>query len=91
VIRGSPSNHYGLTPAIFITHVNDTEAGDLDSFLAAAMAIPDNTNFTLTTMTLGGIEQVMKMKRNDHYFPTKEWTRASPKWTGRLIRGYASC
>ncbi|KAK0100759.1 hypothetical protein ONS95_007209 [Cadophora gregata] len=87
VIRGSPSSHYGLIPATFITHVNDTEAGNLDSFLDAAMAIPDNSNFTLTTMTLGGIEQVMKMKRNDHYFPTKEWTRASPKWTCRLIQG----
>ncbi|KAH6721885.1 nuclear serine protease-like protein HtrA2/Nma111 [Leptodontidium sp. MPI-SDFR-AT-0119] len=87
VVRGSPANHYGLIPATFITHVNDTEAGDLDSFLEAAMAIPDNSNFTLTTMTLSGIEQVMKMKRNDHYFPTKEWSRASPKWTARLIQG----
>ncbi|CZT44030.1 related to C.jejuni serine protease [Rhynchosporium secalis] len=84
VARGSPAAHYGLSQASFITHVNDTKAGDLDLFLEAAMAIPDNSYFTLTTMTLGGIEQVMKMKRNDNYFQTKEWARASPKWFCRL-------
>jgi hypothetical protein len=43
------------------------------------------TDFTLTTMSLSGIEKVMKMRKNDHYFPTKEWIRATPKWIERVI------
>lgn len=43
VVGGSPADHYGLSRATFITHVNDTVACELDSFLEAAMAIPDNT------------------------------------------------
>ncbi|PMD37767.1 trypsin-like serine protease [Hyaloscypha variabilis F] len=82
---GSPASHYGLSAATFITHVNDTAARDLDSLLKAATTIPDNTNFTLTTMSLSGIEKVMKMRKNDHYFPTKEWIRATPKWIERVI------
>lgn len=44
VMRGSPASHYGLSPSTFITHVNDTVACELDSFLEAAMAIPDNAS-----------------------------------------------
>ncbi|KUJ16692.1 trypsin-like serine protease [Mollisia scopiformis] len=85
ILDGSPARHYGLHTTMFLTHINAIEARDLDSFLEAAMAIPDNTNFTLTTRSLSGIEQVMKMKRCDHYFPTMEYIRASPKWIARSI------
>jgi hypothetical protein len=41
--RGSPSYQYGLAPTNFITHVNGKRTPDLQSFLAAVIAIPDNT------------------------------------------------
>jgi pro-apoptotic serine protease NMA111 len=44
VMRGSPASHYGLSPATFITHVNDTVACELDSFLEAAMTIAGNAS-----------------------------------------------
>lgn len=102
ITSGSPASHYDLSTATFITHVNDTEARDLDSLLKAAKTIPDNVSksiwirkhyrsplmqadFTLTTISLSGIKKVIKMRKNDHYFPTKEWIRASPKWIVRSI------
>jgi S1-C subfamily serine protease len=44
VMRGSPAGHYGLSPATFITHVNDTATSELDSFVKTALAIPDNAS-----------------------------------------------
>jgi hypothetical protein len=44
VMGGSPASHYGLSPATFITHINDTVGCDLDSFLEVAMTIPGNAS-----------------------------------------------
>ena len=41
--RGSPAYQYGLAPTNFITHVNGKPTPDIESFLAAVIAIPDNT------------------------------------------------
>ncbi len=41
--RGSPAYQYGLAPTNFITHVNGKPTPDLESFLKAVVAIPDNT------------------------------------------------
>ena len=41
--RGSPAYQYGLAPTNFITHVNGKPTPDIESFLAAAIEIPDNT------------------------------------------------
>jgi pro-apoptotic serine protease NMA111 len=55
VMRGSPASHYGLSPSTFITHVNDTVACELDSFLEAAMAIPDNASKSNLTSKCYGV------------------------------------
>ena len=41
--RGSPAYQYGLAPTNFITHVNGQPTPDLETFLKAVIAIPDNT------------------------------------------------
>ncbi|KAK0701649.1 trypsin-like cysteine/serine peptidase domain-containing protein [Lasiosphaeria miniovina] len=73
--RGSPSYQYGLAPTNFITHVNGKPTPDLESFLAAVIKIPDNTYFRLRAMTFDSVPWVVTMKKNEHYFPTMEWTK----------------
>ena len=69
---GSPARFYGLYPSNFITHVNGTPTPNLDSFLAAAAKIPDNTYFRMKALTFDNIPWVITMKKNEHYFPTVE-------------------
>ncbi|KAK4240378.1 trypsin-like cysteine/serine peptidase domain-containing protein [Achaetomium macrosporum] len=70
--RGSPAYQYGLAPTNFITHVNGKPTPDLESFLKAVVAIPDNTYFRLRAMTFDSVPWVVTMKKNEHYFPTVE-------------------
>ncbi|KAH8884863.1 trypsin-like serine protease [Thozetella sp. PMI_491] len=73
--RGSPAYQYGLAPTNFITHVNGKPTPDLESFLKAVVAIPDNTYFRLKAMTFDSVPWVVTMKKNEHYFPTMEWIK----------------
>lgn len=73
--RGSPAYQYGLAPTNFITHVNGKPTHDLESFLKAVVAIPDNTYFRLKAMTFDNVPWVITMKKNDHYFPLTEWIK----------------
>ena len=66
---------YTLGITNFITHVNGTPTPDLDSFLATATTIPDNTYFRLRMMTFENIPWVITMKKNEHYFPTIEMVK----------------
>ena len=72
---GSPATMYTLGITNFITHVNGTPTPDLDSFLATATTIPDNTYFRLRMMTFENIPWVITMKKNEHYFPTIEMVK----------------
>ncbi|KAK1506822.1 PDZ domain-containing protein [Colletotrichum tamarilloi] len=73
--RGSPSYQYGLAPTNFITHVNGKATPDLETFLASVQKIPDNTYFRLKAVTFDSVPWVITMKKNEHYFPTTEWTK----------------
>ncbi|KAL1868752.1 hypothetical protein VTK73DRAFT_3559 [Phialemonium thermophilum] len=75
--RGSPAYQYGLAPTNFITHVNGKPTPDMASFLAAVVAIPDNTYFRLKAVTFDSVPWVVTMKKNEHYFPTMEWIKDS--------------
>ncbi|ODA77720.1 hypothetical protein RJ55_06322 [Drechmeria coniospora] len=74
-IRGSPAYQYGLAPTNFITHVNGQPTPDLKSFIEATRRIPDNTYFRLKAVTFDSVPWVVTMKKNDHYFPTMEWSQ----------------
>ncbi|KFA67729.1 hypothetical protein S40285_00945 [Stachybotrys chlorohalonatus IBT 40285] len=81
-IRGSPAYQYGVAPTNFITHVNGEPTPDLDTFIAATRKIPDNTYFRLKAVTFDCVPWVITMKKNDHYFPTMEWTKDSSEPCG---------
>ncbi len=74
-MRGSPAYAYGLAPTNFITHVNGIPTPDVDVFLAEVKKIPDNTYFRLKVMTFDNVPWVATMKKNEHYFPTMEFTK----------------
>jgi hypothetical protein len=73
--RGSPAYMYGLAPTNFITHLNGTPTRDLETFLAEAAKIPDNTYFRLKIMTFDNVPWVCTLKANFHYFPTVEMVK----------------
>lgn len=73
--RGSPAYMYGLAPTNFITGVNGTPTPDLTTFLEVVNRIPDNTYFRLKVMTFDNVPWMATMKKNEHYFPTMEFSR----------------
>ena len=87
--RGSPSYQYGLAPTNFITAVNDSPTPTLTEFLAAVNSIPDNTYFRLRVSTFDNIPWVATMKKNEHYFPTVEYTKDSSEPNGWRVKTWA--
>ncbi|GAB7360982.1 hypothetical protein MBLNU230_g0965t1 [Neophaeotheca triangularis] len=73
--HGSPSYMYGLAPTNFITAVNGVPTQDLEAFVRETNKIPDNTYFRLKVMTFDNVPWVATMKKNEHYFPTKEFVK----------------
>lgn len=73
--RGSPAYMYGLAPTNFLTHVNNVPTPDLDSFLREVKKIGDNEYFRLKVMTFDNVPWVATMKKNEHYFPTIEYSK----------------
>ncbi|KAI6091391.1 Pro-apoptotic serine protease NMA111 [Hypoxylon rubiginosum] len=80
--RGSPAYQYGLAPTNFITHVNGKPTPDIKSFLENVVKIPDNTYFRLRAITFDDQPWVITMKKNEHYFPTTEWTKDNSELCG---------
>ncbi|KAF2157822.1 putative nuclear serine protease HtrA2/Nma111 [Myriangium duriaei CBS 260.36] len=74
-MAGSPAYMYGLAPTNFVTHVNGVATPDLDSFIAEANRIPNNTYFRLKLMTFDNQPWVVTLKKNEHYFPTQEFVK----------------
>lgn len=74
-MTGSPAYMYGLAPTNFITHVNGIPTPDLTSFLAETSKIPNNAYFRLKVITFDNVPWMVTMKKNDHYFPTIEFTK----------------
>ena len=86
--RGSPSYQYGLAPTNFITAVNDNPTPTLTQFLDAVNKIPDNTYFRLRVCTFDNVPWVATMKKNEHYFPTVEYTKDSREPNGWRVRSW---
>lgn len=74
VFRGesSPAIQYGISSTNFITHVNELETPDMDSFLVAVKQIPDNSYCKIRLMTYDNVPFAISLKTNYHYFPTAE-------------------
>ena len=74
VSRGasSPALQYGIEVTNFITHVNDKETPDLDTFLKIVKEIPDNTYCKVRLMTFDNVPFAISLKTNYHYFSTVE-------------------
>ncbi|KAL9129318.1 MAG: hypothetical protein Q9217_002189 [Psora testacea] len=87
--RGSPSYQYGLAPTNFITAVNDSPTPTLTEFLAAVNVIPDNTYFRLRVHTFDNVPWVATMKKNEHYFPTVEYTKDANEPNGWKVKTWA--
>ncbi|KAI9710874.1 MAG: hypothetical protein M1812_007326 [Candelaria pacifica] len=73
--RGSPAYQYGLAPTNFITAVDDVKTPDLAAFVREVNKIPDNTYFRLKSVTFDNVPWVVTMKKNEHYFPTMDFTK----------------
>ena len=87
--RGSPAYQYGLAPTNFITAVNDSPTPTLTEFLAAVNDIPDNTYFRLRVSTFDNVPWVATMKKNEHYFPTIEYTKDPSEPNGWKVKSWA--
>lgn len=64
---GTPAKLFNLPAIHFITHINDTETPDLDTFVKVASEIPDNTFFRLRTVSEKLIPSVTTIKKFDYY------------------------
>lgn len=69
---GGPMAQYGISTSVFITHVNDQETKDLESFVKLVTAIPDNTYVKLRLVSFDHVPGAVSIKTNYHYFPTQE-------------------
>ncbi|QLL32790.1 hypothetical protein HG536_0D03120 [Torulaspora globosa] len=87
IFRGesSPAVQYGISATNFITHVNEMETPDVDTFLAVVKAIPDNTYCKMRLVTFDNVPFAISLKTNYHYFPTAELKKDTNtnKWIER--------
>lgn len=70
--QSSPAIQYGISPTNFITHVNELETPDLETFLKIVKEIPDNTYCKIRLVTFDNVPFAISLKTNYHYFPTAE-------------------
>ena len=86
--RGSPSYQYGLAPTNFITGVNDSPTATLDELLKVVNTIPNNTYFRLRVCTFDNVPWVATMKKDEHYFPTVEYSKDPTEPNGWKVRSF---
>ena len=78
---GGPMAQYGILTSVFITHVNDQETPDLETFIRVTTGIPDNTYVKLRLVSFDHVPGAISMKTNYQYFPTQETRKNSEgKW-----------
>lgn len=79
-LPGGPAAAYQVSSYRFITHVNDQETKDLETFLNVVKSIPDNTYVKLR-LVYDNIPEALSLKTNYHYFPTGEFKKDNTgKW-----------
>ncbi|CCD25601.1 Nma111p NDAI_0F02830 [Naumovozyma dairenensis CBS 421] len=81
--ESSPALQYGISATNFITHVNEEETPDLDTFLKVVKEIPDLSYCNMRLMSFDNVPFAISLKTNYHYFPTAELKRDNT--TGRWI------
>lgn len=64
---GTPAELFKLGLLQFITHVNDVETPNLDTFVREVNEIPDNTFFRLRTVSQTLIPGMVTIKKFDYY------------------------
>jgi len=77
---GSPAARYGLRPTRRIVAVDDVEISDLDAFLAAINGREDRESVRLKTVNLDERIQVVTMKMDLRYWPTREFQYKEGEW-----------
>ncbi|SCU96171.1 LANO_0E12706g1_1 [Lachancea nothofagi CBS 11611] len=80
--QSSPATQYGIAATNFITHINEIETPDLDTFLEVVKNIPDNTYCKIRLVTFDNVPFAISLKTNYHYFPTAQLKKdsATGKW-----------
>ena len=78
--RGSPSMRYGLARNSRILQVDGTDTPDLDAFLALVDDLEDRTSIRLTTVDLSGRTQVVTLKLDLTWWPTRELQFGDDGW-----------
>lgn len=74
---GGPMTQYDILPSVFITHINDEETPDLETFIQRVKDIPDCTYVKLRLVSFDHVPGAVSIKTNYHYFPTSELRRDS--------------
>lgn len=78
---GGPTAQYRINTGEFITHVNDQETPDLETFIRVTAGVKDNTYVKLRLVTVNNVPGACSLKTNYHYFPTQEYRKdESGKW-----------
>ncbi|KAK6199577.1 signaling-associated PDZ domain-containing protein [Scheffersomyces amazonensis] len=77
---GGPAHQYGIPTNSFITHVNDHETKDLESFTQVVKQIPDGNYVKLRLMSFDKVPLAISLKTNYHYFPTSELKKVDHEW-----------
>ena len=67
--------------------MNSMSTPTLSAFLVEVQKISDNEYFRLDMVTLDNIPCVITMKKNVHYFPTKEFMKKGKEWVQRTVEG----
>lgn len=86
---GGPAEQYGIIVNGFITHVNDQETKDIETFINVVKTIPDNTYVKIRSISFDNIPFAISLRTNYHYFPTGELKKdvATGKWTEIEYKG----
>ena len=82
---GSPATRYGLVAGRRIVEVDGHPTPDLDAFIAAVRGRPDRAPVRLKTVTWNGSVEVVTLKLDLRYWPTRELTRTPDGWVSTAL------
>ncbi|KAL6944354.1 hypothetical protein ACO0RG_001090 [Hanseniaspora osmophila] len=87
-LSASPASQYGVASTNFITHVNEQETPDLDTFIKVIKEIPDKTYCKMNLVTFESVPFAISLKTNYHYFPTSElhMDHTTNEWSVKKVR-----
>ncbi|KAL6948609.1 hypothetical protein ACO0QE_001081 [Hanseniaspora vineae] len=87
-MSASPASQYGVASTNFITHVNEQETPDLDTFIKVIREIPDKSYCKMNLVTFENVPFAISLKTNYHYFPTAElhMDHTTKEWSVTKVR-----